>query len=187
MPEPITETWLPVAGYEGFYSVSNLGRVRSEDRTVEFVSKWGTIGHTFHKGVILKPSLAGNSKYLTVILKNGRRCRTLRVNRIVCEKFNGPAPENTQYALHRDGNKFNNTSTNLYWGDQRQNCEDRTRHGNTVRGVDQAAAKLDPDKVRQIRRLLSANVRAKIIAADFDVSDTLIYQIDRGLIWRHVI
>ena len=28
------EIWKPVKGYEGFYEVSNLGRIRSLDRTV---------------------------------------------------------------------------------------------------------------------------------------------------------
>ncbi|WP_409514848.1 NUMOD4 domain-containing protein [Agrobacterium sp.] len=30
----MAEAWLPVCGFEGFYEVSNLGRVRSVDRTV---------------------------------------------------------------------------------------------------------------------------------------------------------
>jgi len=28
----MAEAWLPVCGFEGFYEVSNLGRVRSVDR-----------------------------------------------------------------------------------------------------------------------------------------------------------
>ncbi len=29
-----SEQWRPVVGYEGYYSVSTLGRIRSEERTV---------------------------------------------------------------------------------------------------------------------------------------------------------
>ena len=47
------EIWKDVKGFEGRYQVSNMGRVRSLDRTS--VDKAGRIHHT--KGMILKDSL----------------------------------------------------------------------------------------------------------------------------------
>ena len=45
-----TEVWKDVVGYEGYYKVSNLGRVRSLDRIVKCV---GT-GQAKRKGRVLK-------------------------------------------------------------------------------------------------------------------------------------
>lgn len=46
------EIWLPVVGYEGFYEVSNLGRVKSVDRIV-----WNKANKSSSKikGTLLKP------------------------------------------------------------------------------------------------------------------------------------
>ena len=44
------EQWLPVPGYEGYYEVSDLGRVRSLDRMV----MTGRAGTKLRKGVMLK-------------------------------------------------------------------------------------------------------------------------------------
>jgi len=35
MIDNYNESWLPIAGYEGFYEVSSLGRVRSVGRLVD--------------------------------------------------------------------------------------------------------------------------------------------------------
>lgn len=44
------EIWKPIVGFEGFYEVSNLGRVRSIDRITT-----DSLGRSyFTKGVILK-------------------------------------------------------------------------------------------------------------------------------------
>ena len=47
------EIWKDILGYEGFYQVSNLGRVRSVDRIVK--GKFGSIQHK--KGVMLAPAI----------------------------------------------------------------------------------------------------------------------------------
>ena len=55
-----TEEWRAVVGFEGFYEVSDWGRVRGLDRRVP------RNGHTvFTRGVMLKPGRAANG-YLTV-------------------------------------------------------------------------------------------------------------------------
>ena len=34
------EDWLSIQGYEGLYSISNMGRVRSEAKTVHRKARW---------------------------------------------------------------------------------------------------------------------------------------------------
>lgn len=55
------EQWKAVAGQEGRYAVSDLGRVRSMDRVII-----DSLGHTrTHKGVLLKP-VPASTGYLVV-------------------------------------------------------------------------------------------------------------------------
>ena len=47
--------------------------------------------------------------------------KTYRVARLVCETFNGPAPKDKPYCLHKDENARNNKPDNLVWGTQKEN------------------------------------------------------------------
>ena len=53
----VEEIWKDIAGYEGLYQVSNLGRVRSLDRYIERTSKYGKPFKQLRKGRLLKLSL----------------------------------------------------------------------------------------------------------------------------------
>lgn len=47
--------------------------------------------------------------------------KTLKVHRLVCEAFNGPAPEGKDVCMHLDEDSRNNRPENLAWGTQREN------------------------------------------------------------------
>lgn len=47
--------------------------------------------------------------------------KTHKVARLVCEAFNGPAPEGKNICMHIDEDSRNNVPTNLEWGTQKQN------------------------------------------------------------------
>lgn len=119
------EEWRPVVGYEGYYEVSNLGRVRSLDRRVSNGS-----GNTrIARGVMLKPSLRDGFKYYVVNLGHGRgRRRTVQVHILVLEAFVGPRPDGL-IACHNDGIHLNNRSSNLRWDTYSENLRDQVRHG----------------------------------------------------------
>jgi hypothetical protein len=109
-PEP--ERWLPVVGFERYYEVSDLGRVRSLRRG------------------ILKPSYSNSGGYGLVILSDGLGGRFGRyVHRLVLEAFAGPCPEG-QEARHYDENDPRNARlSNLKWGTSGENKRDQVRHG----------------------------------------------------------
>lgn len=102
--------WKDVVGYEGLYEVSDSGQVRSV-RTGEILRPWVNV-----KG------------YEIVSLSNLIRTSS-RVNRLVCEAFHGPAPDDKPNALHRDGDQSNNRADNLHWGSTSENAQDLVRHG----------------------------------------------------------
>lgn len=106
------EVWKPIQGYEGFYDISNKGRVRS------YLS--GT-------PVILK-GFKGKH-YLTVALRKGKsEIRTFNVHRLVAETFI-PNPEGKTQVNHIDGNKLNNSKDNLEWVTPKENAEHASKHG----------------------------------------------------------
>lgn len=110
------ETWRPVPGFESWYEVSSLGRVKS----------LGT--SRSHRPRILRQNLKHNG-YLSVCLYRGD-CRQRRrmVHRLVLTTFVGECPDEHQ-ACHRDGNGSNNHLLNLYWGTRSQNQLDTVTHG----------------------------------------------------------
>lgn len=180
------ECWRPIAGFEGLYSVSSLGRVRSEARTVAFPSKWGTLTSISVPERILSPAASGRSGYLSVILKRPKANKTRRVNRLVCEAFNGPPPNQEAHARHRDGNLTNNAASNLSWGSAKENCEDKKVHGTLAIGSRQGTAKLTESDIPKIRTLLNAGVPKTHIADMYGVSGTCVYYIALGKTWAHV-
>lgn len=118
-----SERWLPVPGYEGLYSVSDLGRVRSEARTIT-----ASNGHRRRwPETILKP-YKNELGYLRVDLWKNNKREKLRVHRLVLEAFVGEAPPGTE-ACHWNDNPEDNRLENLRWGSSAENELDKVRNG----------------------------------------------------------
>lgn len=120
------EGWVPVVGFEGFYEVSDLGRIRSVDRIVKCGSAYGPTTRTI-KSTVLKPSFDRDG-YCLVSISRGKNQISKRVHRLVLESFVGSCPIGME-CLHNDGNPSNNKLSNLSWGTPEQNWIDRRRHG----------------------------------------------------------
>lgn len=97
------EIWMDCKGYEGFYQVSNLGRV------------WSVRSQSYLTGN------ADKDGYLRVHLtaKNGKRKMEF-IHRIVALAFISN-PTGLPVVNHRDQNKQNNCVDNLEWCDVRYN------------------------------------------------------------------
>ena len=106
------EQWKSIAGYEGLYEVSDLGRVKSLN-----------YNHT-GKDKILKP-VKGHRGYLQVSLWKDGKTRNLRVHRLVAEAFI-QNPNNLATINHKDEVKNNNAASNLEW----MSREDNTIYSN---------------------------------------------------------
>lgn len=105
----MTECWLSCFGLPG-YEVSNLGRVRSIDRTVQR-SDTGT--KVKFKGIIQKCQV-DKYGYVRVRLSVNNVKSSHRVHRLVAKAFI-PNPDNLPQVNHIDGNKQNNATSNLEW------------------------------------------------------------------------
>jgi hypothetical protein len=117
MSDVTPETWLPVVGFgEGFYEVSDLGRVRSLHHGRQRILRPGTSGTSRKKGY---PML--------ILYVDGLREKRF-VHKLVAEAFIGPCPEGEEIR-HKDGNHQNPAASNLLYGTSHENHMDAVEHG----------------------------------------------------------
>lgn len=118
-----SERWLPALGYEGWYEVSDLGRVRSVDRVIPV----GREGRTRrYVGRILKPYAEADGRRRVNLHRAGSASRAVSV--MVLETFEGPRPEGFE-CCHYDGDASNDRLENLRWDTTSANKHDSVRHG----------------------------------------------------------
>ena len=97
------EIWKDLPEYEDKYMVSNQGRVYSKGRKKILTMK------NNHDGYLRIQIYAGNNT-----------CRFVSTHRLVALAFIDN-PENKPFINHKDGNKANNTVSNLEWVTQKEN------------------------------------------------------------------
>lgn len=109
------EIWKDIEGYEGYYQVSNLGRVRSLDRTIESEHR----SPQFMKGNI-KKVIRRDDGYEYVVLYRDNKGKNKYVHRLVAKAF-VPNPNKLPIINHIDENPSNNLPSNLEWCDHQYN------------------------------------------------------------------
>lgn len=181
----MTEEWRAVVDCEGWYEVSDQGRVRSLDRVTHRRSASGALYTVRLNGRILKQSGKGDG-YPGVQLYGGfdrgtpRNRRQVYVHILVCEAFHGPRPDGMEVA-HGDGDKMNAAAANLRWATKLENYADKKLHGTAMTADRSPGAKLSWDLVNEIRSL--SNVKRKELAARYEVSASTIRSIINGRSW----
>lgn len=116
--ELLGERWVPIFGYEGYYEVSDHGRIKSVQRFRR--GKSGSMVPMPEKIMRLrtkKRSVSGRTlPYVEVRLRNGApryvRCKAFLVHRLVAQAFVGELYEGAQVD-HIDGDHQNNHWRNL--------------------------------------------------------------------------
>lgn len=111
-----TEIWVPVAGFEGLYEVSNIGRVRAPSKVIN-----GPRGRATRKAKMLKPYRKSNG-YLNIVTVNNNIKVYNWVHRLVAQAFI-PNPENKKEVNHKDFDKTNNRVSNLEWCSRKENSD----------------------------------------------------------------
>jgi len=106
----MNEIWKDIKDYEGYYQVSNLGNVRSCNRTIIENGTGKTVKHKSRKLKAAK----NHDGYLQIVLSKESICVTNFVHRLVAKAFI-PNPLNKPTVNHIDGNKQNNNVLNLEW------------------------------------------------------------------------
>lgn len=117
-----TERWAPIPGYEGYYDVSDMGRVKSLARVVVRNNGWLL--------PVRERILAGgiSDGYHTVILARNGAKRNTATHRAVMLAFVGPRPDG-MCIRHLNGNSTDNRLSNLTYGTPAENSQDSIKHG----------------------------------------------------------
>jgi predicted XRE-type DNA-binding protein len=183
--DPMTEEWRSIAGYEGFYEVSNFGNVRSCDKYVN-----ATRGSkALRKGRVLeKTEIAGG--YQRVCLSREHVKEYESVHRLVALAFI-PLRDGADFVNHKDLNKKNNRVDNLEWVTQSENNQHAHDAGAYAEGNNLAsknknvARKLTPDEVAEIRKLATERSMSQTkIAEKFGIHQSMVSYLKSRKTWR---
>lgn len=164
----LSEFWRPVNEYNGYYEVSNFGRVRSVARTIE--GRWGK---TVRQGCLLMLNRA-NSKYVKVALCKDGVVSQMQVHRLVLDNFVGSAPEGFE-CDHIDYDITNNVLTNLRWLSRTDN-QNRRRH-----------IKLNLALAKDIVKRYMLGKKKSELAKEFNISSHHVYKVVSGKRWKEAI
>lgn len=169
------EIWREIVGYEGLYSVSNLGRVRS------LVDRRGAI-----REKLLKP-VANRKGYFFIILYKARTLKRHSVHRLVLRAFKRARYIGQDQCRHLNGDPTDNRLFTLAFGTAKENEADKITHGTSNRGERHGLAKLTEEQVREIRRLCDSKEHYQYeVGKMFNVSRQLIGYIVSGKLWAHI-
>ncbi len=173
------EIWQDISGFEGLYSISTRGRVRSNSREM-----WNGINTWISEEKILKNYLNDRGYYEVSLLKNGVR-KLCSIHRLVATAFI-PNPLNKREVNHLL-EKTNNFVENLCWATPKENMRHAfyTKRISHV-GIKNGGCKLSEKQVIEIRKKYSKESNYTNIGKKYNVSYWTISQIINRQTWTHI-
>lgn len=176
------EIWKDVVGFEGYYQVSNLGRVKGLDRVVKYRHRTLSV-----KGRIIVPNFS--SRYVSVTMSMaGTKRKQKTIHRMVAIAF-VQNPENKKEVNHIDGDRSNNRSENLEWCTAKENIAHAFNKGlmGVRKGQKVGIPKLTEDIVIEIRRLHSNKEMSNAkIAKKYKIHTGTVADIINRKNWKHI-
>ena len=161
------EEWRDIPGYEGFYEISNHGRVRRIYRRL--MAKRET-----------------RDGYIRLNLSKDGKTSQVFVHQTVLKTF-GPSQKMGQQTNHKNGHKKDNRIENLEWVTVAENIRHRDKVlGNGPVGSRNGSAILTKDDVKEIRLLRAKGWTCRRIALRYPVGRAAISHIVTGRSWKHI-
>lgn len=178
------ESWRPVAGTNGMYEVSDLGRVRS----------WFLRGynHEARGGrrqvpVILAVLRAAHYPKASLRTPGVVSTRRVPIHLLVLESFVGPRPYPEAEGSHLNGNSRDARAANLCWESPSANWHRRYAHGTATKGEDNPRAKITEADVRDIRAAIAAGATGISQALKYGLGHTTVSAIKHRKLWPDVV
>lgn len=165
----MTEVIKEIKGFEGRYTISNKGIVRS-----------------LLTGKIMKQGIT-RFGYARINLRypNSRKFKSFLVHRLVAGNFL-PNPNNYKEVNHIDCNRLNNNLDNLEWCDRSYNQKHSFKYGiHSNKGNKNPNAKLDNNKILHIKELINEGKSHMSIAKIYNVSSSTIDMIANNKTWSN--
>jgi hypothetical protein len=172
------EIFKDVKNYEGFYQISNLGRVKSLQRIVD--------NHSGFKKVLkerfLKPNICKTGYYVITFKKDNIK-KTFKVHRLIANAFIEHI-EGKNFVNHKNGIKTDNVVSNLEWCTVLENnIHSRITGLTNDVGYNSVCSKLTKE---QVIFITNSSIPLKDLAVMFNVGFTTIYKAKKRLTYKNV-
>lgn len=177
MVQKETREFIDIPGYEGVYMVNSIGQVKS-----------------LLSGRILSPNVHYKSGYLSVQLRTSvGKYKRINIHQIMCMTFiDRHYIDKGLVCNHKDGNKQNNTISNLEAVTHTYNCLHAFRTGIRAPsppslGEDHGMSKLTAYEAEQIFVCYNyTEITQRSLGDLYNVSRNTVCDIIRGVNWAHV-
>lgn len=124
--------------------------VTSDGRVYSLTSNWRGLGRRE------LTQFADADGYPSVRLTIAGERKRFAVHRLVALWHLPPKPSARHEIRHIDGDRLNSSAANLAWGTQKENADDRERHGRTSRGAAHGDAIRRSSHAEAVRRSRAA-------------------------------
>lgn len=158
----LRERWAIIPGFDGRYSVSTLGRVKS---------------HCKYRKEFLLTTYLTDARYVKVNLWANGKQKACLVHRLVMLAFVGDCPAGME-VNHINFDHLDNQLSNLEYVTRKQNIEHSIRH----RNVPGKSRLLSRDELLEIKALIAIGCRVEIIATKFEVKPHIVHRVRSGRI-----
>lgn len=176
------EVWRDVKWYEGFYKVSNLGRIKSVERRIKLRGSYERL----YESKIMKCKVSKDGYYTIGLRMRGKR-EWKRIHRLVAEAFI-ENPLGYEVVNHIDGNKLNNNVDNLEWCTIEYNNNHAKENGllRALHGEEKTESKLTNSVVISIRKDYKNGLKQSDICKKYNISATQAHKIVMMKSWKHI-
>lgn len=169
----IGEVWVSLDGYDGYYMISNLFRIKSICRIVER----GNNSSVMKPQQLIRPA-RNSDGYLCVILTKDKIPRTYSLHVLVAKAF-VPNPFNYPEVNHKDGDKLNCLPGNLEWGTRKYNMQHAVANGlrKYKKGFKGQKFKLSQ---KEIAAIYNSKEKSSVLAVKYGLTKSSIQRIRSG-------
>jgi len=167
------EIWKPVIGFEGYYEISNTGKIKSIKREITVSTGKRTINEK------ILTTRINNWGYIDVRLSKGSVIKTKFIHILTAEAFI-PNPLNKFEVNHKNGIKTDNSIQNLEWV---------THSENMKHAYEMGLAKVNGRKVIDMytgKEYSSIKTAAKSIKINYSTLRNMLYRNKKRTRWEYL-